>query len=130
MQRFKLLGTALALFILPVAASAQIANGDLGGVGSLMQSILEITQNIIIPFILFLGFVVFVWGMFKYFIVGATDEEARGNGKNLIIYSIVGFVMIFIFWGIINLVATSTGFEGQDFDSDLAPKFDSFNFGS
>lgn len=126
MQSFKLLGTALALFILPVVASAQIASGDLGGVGNLMDSLIDITQNIIIPFVLFLGFVVFVWGMFKYFIVGATDEEARGNGKNLIIYSIVGFVMIFIFWGIINLVATSTGFEDDTLDSTLLPNIDNF----
>jgi hypothetical protein len=54
-----------------------------------------------------------VWGIFKYFIFGGANDEAKEQGKSLIIYATLGFVLIIVFWGIVNLLTTSTGLVNQ-----------------
>ena len=58
-----------------------------------------------IPFILGVAFLVFVWGMFQYFIAGGANEESKEKGKSLMVWATLGFVLVIIFWGVVNLVA-------------------------
>lgn len=112
MKRFKLFASASTLFLLPVAfASAQIADqaGGGGAFETMLLGILDFSNNVLIPFIIGIGFLVFVWGMFQFFIAGGANDEAKEKGKSLMIWAIVGFVMIFILWGIVNLLVGSTG---------------------
>jgi uncharacterized membrane protein YidH (DUF202 family) len=106
--------TSTALFLFPAVINAQ--NGfqaDGGEFGDLLRDILRFANDVLIPFIIGIGFLVFVWGMFKYFIAGGADEGKREEGKNLMIYATLGFVLIVIFWGVVNLFASSTGLEGD-----------------
>jgi len=119
MRRLQLLsGSALALFA-PVFAMAQgIADGATAGrFQQLLTNILAFTNSVLIPFIIGIGFLVFVWGMFKYFIVGGANDEAKESGKSLMIYATLGFILIIVFWGIVNLLATSTGLEGENINT-------------
>lgn len=106
------LGSA-SMFVLPLAASAQLA--DSGGGGGdfqvLLKNILDFTNDTLIPFVIGIGFLVFVWGMFRYFIAGGANDEAKASGKSLMIYATLGFVLIIVFWGVINLLSSSTGLD-------------------
>jgi hypothetical protein len=116
MQRFKLfVGSTSALLLTPFLASAQLATGggDLGPFQNLLENILVFTNNVLIPFIIGIGFLVFVWGMFKFFIVGGANDDAKESGKSLMIYATLGFLLIIVFWGVVNLLADSTGLEGD-----------------
>lgn len=116
MQRFKLfVGSTSALLLTPFLASAQLATGggDLGPFQNLLENILIFTNNVLIPFIIGIGFLVFVWGMFKFFIVGGANDDAKESGKSLMIYATLGFLLIIVFWGVVNLLADSTGLEGD-----------------
>ena len=102
--------TAATLFALPFLVKAQgLASGDASGgqFGDLLINILRFTNTVLIPFIIGIGFLVFVWGMFWYFIAGGADEEKRQKGRNLMIYATIGFVLIGVFWGVVNLIAGS-----------------------
>lgn len=81
-----------------------------------LNEILQFINDTLIPFIIGIGFLVFVYGMFKYFIVGGADEDKQKEGKNLMIYATLGFVLIVVFWGVVNLLASSTGFEGEQLE--------------
>jgi hypothetical protein len=112
---------ASVFLVLPANTLAQgIAGGDPSGgdLGSFLQTLIGFVNTILIPFIIGIGFLVFVFGMFRYFIAGAANEQARESGKSLMIYSIAGFVLIIVFWGIINVIASSTGLN-QEFDGAL-----------
>ncbi len=101
----------------PFLAFAQIATtGGGGNFEKLLKNILEFTNDVLIPFIIGIGFLVFVYGMFKYFIAGGADEGKREEGKSLMIYATLGFVLIIVFWGIVNLLTSSTGLEGDALD--------------
>jgi hypothetical protein len=107
--------TSLTLFLFPVLAGAQgIANSaDAGAFQDLLENILLFSNDVLIPFILGIGFLVLVWGIFKYFIFGGANDESKEQGKSLIIYATLGFVLIIVFWGIVNLLTSSTGLTGQ-----------------
>jgi len=65
----------------------------------------KIVAQIINPIILLLAasaFVVFVWGILK-FISNAGDEKKRQEGRRAIFWGIVGLVIIFGAYGIINI---------------------------
>ena len=107
--------SSLSLFLFPFAVSAQgIADSaDAGPFQDLLENILIFSNDVLIPFILGIGFLVLVWGIFKYFIFGGANDEAKEQGKSLIIYATLGFVLIIVFWGIVNLLTASTGLVDQ-----------------
>jgi hypothetical protein len=120
MKKLKSLTASIALFLLPVVTSAQFDETG-GEFGEFLENILLFISNVLIPFILGIGFLLFVWGMFLYFIAGGADEEKRGKGKSLIIWATLGFVIIIVFWGVINIVAGGTGLGGESLDQNLIP---------
>ncbi len=102
----------LLVVLAPVFVEAQVLGGGDGGeIGSALGDILGFIDGIVIPFILSIGFLVFVWGMFKYFIQGGANDEAKESGKSLILYAIAGYVVILAFWGIVNIISNGLGLE-------------------
>ena len=109
----------LGFLALPaVSMAAGIVDGPGGGkFGTLLGNILGFANSVLIPFIIGIGFLFFVWGMFLYFIKGGADTAAQKSGKDLMIYATLGFVLIVVFWGVVNLLASSTGLSGVSLDS-------------
>lgn len=113
-----LLSGSSFLALTPVIALAQIATGGGGGQFEiLLTNIVDFTSTVLIPFIIAIGFLVFVWGMFQYFIAGGANDEKKEKGKSLMIYATLGFVLIIVFWGVVNLLTSSTGLEGDTLDN-------------
>jgi hypothetical protein len=108
----------VASFLAPIQTQAQVADSaNLGPMQDLLANFIVIIDDVFIPFIIAIGFLVFVWGMFRFFILGGADEESKAKGKSLLINAIIGFVMIIIFWGVINLIVGSTGLEGETIEN-------------
>ncbi len=128
MRRIKLLTGSVALFLLPFLVSAQgltePGGGAGAGVGRLLRNIIEFSNSVLIPFIVGIGFLVFVWGVFQYFIAGGASDDSKEKGKNLMIYATLGFLIIIVFWGIINLLADFTGLEGEAIELPKAVPFE------
>jgi hypothetical protein len=101
-----------AILLTPMLALAQFDPGG-GAFGDLLANLLMFANMILIPFILGIGFLVFVWGMFKFFIYGGADDDAKTSGKSLMVWATLGFVIIIIFWGVVNLIAESTGYDNE-----------------
>ena len=118
MKKITLTFSSLALMLMPFVSSAQLASGNASGgqFGDFLEALLIFTNNVLIPFIIGIGFLVFVFGMFWYFIAGGADDDKREKGRKLMIYSVLAFVLIVVFWGIINLISDSL-FNSNDIDS-------------
>ena len=56
--------------------------------------------SIILPVLFTVGFVVFIWGSFQYFIAGGHDEEAKEKSKSLMVYGLLLFGLMVILYGI------------------------------
>ncbi len=67
--------------------------------------------NKIIPVIIAITVLVFLWGIANY-IMNAGDEEKRKEARQFIIWGLVGFVIMLGIWGLINVFVTAFGLEG------------------
>jgi hypothetical protein len=79
----------------------------------LNQFLGKVVVQIINPIILLLAataFILFLWGVFE-FIKGAGDETKRADGKRAIMWGIIGLVIIFGAYGIINLALGTFGVD-------------------
>ncbi|MFA6586161.1 MAG: pilin [Candidatus Paceibacterota bacterium] len=102
------------LGFLPLMASAQNARGGCdAAVPGTIQKVICIAGNIldiIIPILVVLGIVYFVWGVITFVI--ADDEESKEKGRNKIIFGIIGLVVIVAMWGLVGLVTNTFGLNG------------------
>lgn len=79
-----------------------------------IPNLVAFLSNVIIPFLFAIAFFVFVFNAFKYFILESANEEGREKAKNLVLYSVLAFLFLIIFWGIIDIVVNSTGLQGKN----------------
>ncbi len=107
LPKFILFLSVLSLFPLIVSAAGQCDN--LTGLRKVICQIHQILDAII-PTLVALGVVYFVWGIVQYFI--ADSEEAKKKGKSTLIYGIVGLVVIVGLWGIVDIVVKTFDIGG------------------
>jgi hypothetical protein len=101
MKKFVLTGLS---FFLPAIALAQSTNNTVDSAQELSVFVTQFINNILVPLIFAISFLVFIWGVFKYFISGASDKEKREEGRNIIIYSIIGFFAMISIWGLVHIL--------------------------
>ena len=106
--------------ILASAPVMALAQTDLGGGGS---SACNLSQNdgtlfgllckignllnAVVPVLIALGVLYFVFGVVSYVI--ASDEEAKKAGRDRIIFGIIGLAVIIGLWGLVNLLRRTFG---------------------
>ncbi|MFA5942286.1 MAG: pilin [Candidatus Paceibacterota bacterium] len=67
------------------------------------DSIIGLINNILVPILISIAFIVFLWGVYTYFIKGADDPKAQETGRWFALYGIIGFVVLFSVWGIVQI---------------------------
>lgn len=96
---------AATLLALPLLVGAQ----TITNVESLGDRIIDIINGTLVPVLFAVGFLVFLWGAFKFFILGAANGEAKDEGKTLMIYGLIGFAVMVSVWGLVNIITGTFG---------------------
>ena len=65
----------------------------------------------VIPVLVGLAFVVFLFGVFKYFILHADNEESRRQGRAFIVWGLLGLVLAFSIWGVVYILLDTLGWR-------------------
>src|SRR5437016_3062976 len=94
--------TALAL---PLVSFAAINN--ISDVGTF---IINTINNIIVPVLFSIAFIIFLWGAFTTFILGATSDDVKERGKNLMLWGLIGFFVMVSIWGLVNILTGTITF--------------------
>lgn len=71
------------------------------------DSIINIINGILVPLLMAVAFIVFLYGVFNYFIAGASSEDKRAEGRIFVLYGVIGFAVILSVWGLVNLLLTT-----------------------
>ncbi len=100
-----------AVLFAPLFLLAAPANG-LGDIGNTVGVFINFINSYLVPAIFALAFLLFLWGMFKFFFVSGASSEGKEQGKNLMLWGVIAFVVMVSIWGLVNLVATGLGFGG------------------
>ena len=119
MRRLQLFVSSTALFLFPTVFALAQRVDESNEFRGYLASITNFINGVLIPFIVGIGFLFFVWGMFQFFIAGGSNDEAKEKGKSLMIYATAGFVLIFIFWGVINLLSGATGLDDPTLEAPI-----------
>lgn len=107
---------ALTVILLPSVTHAMVFK-DL--VNFILINIIERT---IVPFLISLSVLAFLWGVLQYVRKGAGSEKAIEQGRNMMFYGLIGLAAIVSVWGLVRMVAY-TFFTGmnptEQIDSDI-----------
>ena|SRR3989338_8934841 len=76
----------------------------LNGLSSILCRIAELL-NYVLPVLIVLGVVYFVWGVVRYVI--GDSEEAKKKGRNTIIFGIIGLTVIVSLWALVYVVVNT-----------------------
>ena len=96
---------AIVAFAVPLVSLAAVNN--LSDAGSF---IINIINNVLVPVLFAIAFIVILWGAFQTFIMGSNDEEVKTNGKNLMLWGLIGFFVMVSIWGLVNILTGSVTF--------------------
>jgi hypothetical protein len=97
MKKFALAGIALAF---PFLAFAQTVTS----LQSLASFVINLINNVATPLVFAVSFIVFIWGVFTYFIAGGHDPLKQKTGRLFMIYGIVGFALMVSVWGLVHIL--------------------------
>lgn len=79
-----------------------IGNGSTGVIGLL--------STVVVPVIFALAFLVFIFGVVKYFFINNSgDEKGRAEGGAFVMWGLIGMVVLFSVWGFVNLLLSTLG---------------------
>ncbi|MDD5721480.1 MAG: pilin [Candidatus Pacebacteria bacterium] len=108
--------TGFVSSLAPVAAFAATFGGNCNAgtitdIGSVLCKIGQLL-NAVVPVLIALAVVWFVWGVVSYMI--GSDEEAKKKGRDRVIYGIIGFAVIVALWGLVNILTNTFGLTGSN----------------
>ena len=108
---------SLAAFALPLVSLAAVNN--LSDAGSF---IINVINNILVPVLFAIAFIVFLWGAFKTFIIGANSPDVKKEGQNLMLWGLIGFFVMVSVWGLVNILTGTVQFGNNTGPSTGTPK--------
>lgn len=97
---------ALTAFALPLVSMAAITN--VSDVGSF---IINTINNVFVPVLFAIAFIVFLYGAFETFIIGAGSDSVKEKGRNLMLWSLIGFFVMVSIWGLVNILTGTVSFS-------------------
>lgn len=104
-------------FAVPAVSFAAINN--ISDVGSF---VINSINNIAVPVLFAVAFIVFLWGAFNTFILGANDEGVKESGKNLMLWGLIGFFVMVSVWGLVNILTGTVSFGNNSGPTGGTPK--------
>lgn len=63
----------------------------------------------ILPFLLALGGMFFIWHAARYFIIGGANPDDQQKARTLALWGLLAFVLILSLWGIVSLMVNGFG---------------------
>ncbi len=112
----KALAISTLAFALPLVSSAALNN--VSDVGSF---VINTINNIVVPVLFAIAFIVFLWGAFETFILGANSEGVKEKGRNLMLWGLIGFFVMVSVWGLVNILTGTISFGNNTGPSGGVP---------
>ena len=86
---------------------------NIGVIKPYADSIKNLINNVLVPVLMAVAFIVFLWGVFKYFIWNKESESEKMEGRKYAMWGIIGFVIILSLWGLVNILREALNLFGN-----------------
>jgi len=71
---------------------------------SLFGGLDNLFRNILLPLLMAIAILVFVWNVLRYFLWSADDPAGRETARVYILYALLGLVLIVAVWGFVAII--------------------------
>jgi Type IV secretion system pilin len=71
--------------------------------------VIGLINLVLVPVIFALAFLVFIWGVIKYFIIHGGEETKRVEGRQFVLWGLIGIVVLFSVWAFVNILLSTLG---------------------
>lgn len=95
---------------------------------NLLLYAISLINDILVPVIFTVAFFMFLVGVYRFFIASAGDPEKVQEGQKFVMWSLIGFFVMFSIWGLVNILINTLGFGGANMPA--IPSFDGSSSGS
>lgn len=82
-----------------------------GNIFEFIGLISVLIDRFIVPLLFAVAFIVFLYGVYNYFIASAENDEKRKEARKFVLYGLAGFVIMIAVWGLVNLITNSLGLD-------------------
>lgn len=103
----------LPVLALPLIAGAQAGSLNLNGVDNSIARIIT-TMNGIVPLLIGVAVLVFLWGVLKFVLAGSDDAAKRKDARGFMIWGLVSIFIMVSVWGLVGILQSSFGLSGVD----------------
>ena len=76
------------------------------------STFLYLINSVLVPLLFAVAFIVFLYGVFKKYILSKGDAGSIEEGHKLILWGVIGFVVMISLWGLVNVAANTFGLAG------------------
>ncbi|HCG99027.1 MAG TPA: hypothetical protein DE036_04295 [Actinobacteria bacterium] len=105
----------------PLLAAAQTGI-DASRITQYSDGIIDLINSVFVPVVMAIAFLVFLWGVYKYYIYNADSETERAKGHQTMLWGLIAFVVILSIWGLIAVIRTTFG-VGETVNTPAPPIF-------
>lgn len=88
----------VTVLLLPIVSLAAVTDFK-----ALVTGVINGILKPLVPLIIALAVIVFLWGVLK-FITAAGDEKRRKEGRDFIIWGLIGITVMFSIWGLVRIL--------------------------
>ncbi len=78
-------------------------------IGSGSTGVIGVLNTIVVPVIFALAFLTFVYGVVKYFFLSGESDDSREEGRQFILWGILGLALLLSVWGVVNILLSTLG---------------------
>lgn len=117
MKSLTLKGVVLAAALIPLVSFAQ----PTGGIRGIGQILISLINGVLVPLLLAIAFIVFIYGIAKSYIFSQGDEAAVKTGHQIILWGLIGFFIILSVWGLVNILVET--FQLNMVPAPITPTF-------
>lgn len=89
-------------------------NGPNSTIDGIFSWFITFLNEVLVPLIFALAFLLFLFGVFKYFFSsGAKAEDNRKEGRKFVMWGVIAFAIMISLWGIVNVLVRTFNFDNQ-----------------
>ena len=86
-------------------------------------SIIGIINNYVVPVLMAIAFLVFLYGVAKAYIFSEGSEDKVKDGHQVALWGVIGFVIMISVWGLVNIVKDTLIISTVKTDTPTPPTF-------
>lgn len=101
-----------------IALAASFVGPPQSGISGFLENLFDLLKVEVIPFLILIATVVFMWGIIRYVSAGG-DENKLIDARRLMIFGIIGLAVMISMWGLIKFIVTTVGVEPVPIPDDV-----------